>query len=61
MDDKFTALAELIREAKAEDKRTLAELDAATTLWKAANKTLTERVSVLNAYVAGLVNEHTSL
>ena len=49
---RFAMLAALVREALAEDKRTLSAMEAATTAWKRANETLTDRMKVFNEYVA---------
>ena len=49
---KFNALAELVREAKAEDVRTFNLLQHATAEWKAANALLTDRLKVFDAFVS---------
>lgn len=59
--EKFAALTELVREARAEDQRTLQTMNEATTAWKAANAVLTDRIKVLNEWVASQVNQATAL
>lgn len=49
---KFATLADLVREAKAEDRRTFAAHEAAQAEWKRANQVLTDRMKVFDEYVA---------
>lgn len=61
MMDDFVTLANLVREARVEDQRTLDALNAATTKWKAANAVLTDRLKVLDSYLLDQKNRATSL
>lgn len=59
IDEKMTALGQLVREARIADRDTLAEMEAATAAWKAANKVLTERLKVFTDYQTELLNKLT--
>lgn len=50
--EKFNVLAALVREARAKDRETFAEHEAAQSRWKAANQILTERMKVFDDFVA---------
>lgn len=59
--EKFNVLAELVREAKAEDQRLLEESNLAQTRWKNANARLTERMKVFDDFVASQKSEAIAL
>lgn len=50
--EKWAALTALVREARAADAAAHADMVAATARWKAANADLTDRLKVLDGYVA---------
>ena len=49
--EKYNVLASLVRDARAEDRRTFAAHEQAQQAWKAANLILTERQKVFDDYV----------
>jgi hypothetical protein len=55
--DKLSVLTELVREARANDRKTFESYEKSTVEWKAANRILTERKKVLDDYVQGCINE----
>jgi len=60
-EERFNALSSLVREARIEDARTCQAMAIATDRWKEANRILTDRLKVLNDYVAQRVNEATRI
>jgi hypothetical protein len=59
--EKFAMLAELVRQARSEDRRTFAEMQRTKEVWSEANKILTERQSVMDKWVAQQVAEAITL
>lgn len=59
--ERWAALTALVREARQEDARTLAVMNEATSAWKAANGVLTDRIKVLDGFVADAKNRDTAL
>lgn len=59
--DKFKTLSALVREAKEADRKAFDAMEAARAEWKKANEVLTDRVKVLDGYVASAISESTSV
>lgn len=58
---KFTVLADLVKQAKEEDRRAFSAYEQAQTDWKRANTILTERMKVFDDFVAQQKNEAIAL
>lgn len=56
---KYEALAALVRDARKLDKAAFDKMEAASAEWKAANAILTDRLKVLDGYIAQAKNEDT--
>lgn len=57
--EKYAALTALVRESRAADKAAFVEMEAAKARWKSANEMLTERMKVLDGYLAQVKSEDT--
>jgi hypothetical protein len=55
--DKFKALTELVKQAKQEDQSALEALKLAEANWKNANAKLTDRLKVLDGFIADEKNQ----
>ena len=59
--DQWEALTALVREARTEDARALEAMNVATAAWKTANAVLTDRIKVLDGFIADAKNQDTAL